>query len=136
MTARPKDEKDETVGMFQPLNEKDEKARKLNKGELGFTGVVTSDVVVIKIQRSDEKKEEQSLLYADTPSISIAKDSSTFAGLDLEAELLEKYKRKIDRGILHGKAAFQFLGFKITVDKKPRKEVEEIEHAVWRKPKK
>jgi hypothetical protein len=136
MTARPKDNKDETVGMFQPLNEKDEEARKLNKGELGFTGDVISDVVVIKIQPSDEKKGEQSLLYTDASSISIAKDSSTFAGLDLEPELLERYRRKIDRGRLHGEVSFQLPGVKITVKRKPAKEIEEIEHAVWRKPKK
>ena len=136
MTARPKDKKDETAGMFQPLDEKDEDAHKLNAGELGFKGDVTADVVVIAIEPLDKKKEQQNLLYKDTSSISIAKDSSTFAGLDLQPELLERYRRKIDRGILHGKASFQFLGFKITVARKPGKETEEIEHAVWRKPKK
>ena len=112
-----------------------EKERKV-EGSLGFKG--ENDIIVVGIQSLEKREEQENLLYdsTETSSILIAQDSSTFAGLDLEPELLEKYKRKIDRGILHGKAAFQFLGFKITVDKKPRKEVEEIEHAVWRKPKK
>ena len=103
-------------------------------GELSFKGEV--DVIVVGIQPPPgQEKETQNLLYTtDTSSISIATDSSTFVGLDLEPVELETYKKEVDRGIFHGKAGFEIKGFKFEVERKPRKEVETITRTVWRKP--
>jgi hypothetical protein len=51
-------------------------------GELGFKG---EDVIIVGIQPPPgQEKDSKNLLYpTDTPSISIATDSSTFVGLDL-----------------------------------------------------
>jgi hypothetical protein len=104
-------------------------------GDLSFKG--EEDVIIVGIQPLEQEKESQSLLYpTDSSSISIAKDSSTFAGLDLQPVELETYRREVDRGRFHGKAGFAIKGFKFEVERKPRKEIETITHTKWRKPQK
>jgi hypothetical protein len=89
------------------------------------------------VKSTDKNKEQQNLIYDSTePLISIVKDSSTFVGLDLEPAELETYTEKIDRGWFHGKAGVEIKGFRLDLERKPRKETKTITRAIWRKPQK